>query len=208
MQSISIIQQGDDGESKVKWLTEHEDGFEIIQVLKLPLDLPVLIDDPAPYLADLLLTDLVLTFVSQPDIMDEIVRWCGDNHVVLVASGQRLIGADVFCPSVCCSLRKSPRLGQYAKKYGAPDLRAKVQDGRFKNIEVLRGAPCGATWLAAEKVLGMPVEEGITRFGLEVQFNCTANPASWDPLWGKSPVHTAAHIHSKALEHAVKEGLE
>ncbi len=50
----------------------------------------------------------------------------------------------------------------------------------------------------------MPIEEALTRFGLEVQFFCTADPASWDPLWGKSPVHLAADIHAAALKLTLK----
>nr|NJM04701.1 hypothetical protein [Desulfobacula sp.] len=46
----------------------------------------------------------------------------------------------------------------------------------------------------------MPKEKALTRFGLEVQFFCTANPASWDPIGGKSPVHLAADIHTAALK--------
>ncbi len=51
----------------------------------------------------------------------------------------------------------------------------------------------------------MPIEKALTRFGLEVQFFCTADPAAWDPLWGKSPVHVAADIHAAALKVALKE---
>jgi hypothetical protein len=54
----------------------------------------------------------------------------------------------------------------------------------------------------------MPIEEALTRFGLEVQFFCTADPASWDPLWGKSPVHVAAEIHAAALKVALKKNRE
>ena len=68
-----------------------------------------------------------------------------------------------------------------------------------------RGAACGATWLAAEKIQDMPVEEAKTRFGLEVQFFCTANPAGWDPMYGKSPVHVAADIHTAVLKACLKK---
>ena len=73
------------------------------------------------------------------------------------------------------------------------------------NIKVLRGAPCGATWNAAKKIKNMPIKKALTRFGLEVQFFCTADPGSWDPLWGKSPVHVAANIHTAALKLKLKE---
>ena len=73
-----------------------------------------------------------------------------------------------------------------------------------KSIEVFRGAPCGATWQAATRILGMPIDEAIVRIGLEVQYFCSADPAGWDPIYGKSPVHFAGNIHSAALERAVR----
>ena len=68
---------------------------------------------------------------------------------------------------------------------------------------MIRGAPCGATWDAADRVRGMTVQDGIVRMGLEVQFFCTADPAGWDPIYGKSPVHLAGRLHSSALARAV-----
>jgi hypothetical protein len=50
----------------------------------------------------------------------------------------------------------------------------------------------------------MPIKDALTRFGLEVQFFCTADPAGWDPISGKSPVHTADHIHSAVLKTCLK----
>ena len=67
----------------------------------------------------------------------------------------------------------------------------------------MRGAPCAATWDAARKVIGLPVEEAITRIGLEAQLLCRANPANWDPIHGKSPVHFAGHVHALALQRAL-----
>lgn len=79
-----------------------------------------------------------------------------------------------------------------------------ADNGVITEVTVIRGAPCGATWEAAMRVKGIPLEEAMTRFGLEVQFFCTADPAGWDPLWGKSPVHVAADIHTAALKIALK----
>ena len=68
---------------------------------------------------------------------------------------------------------------------------------------MVRGASCGATWDAAERMVGMRSDEAIIRMGLEVQFFCTADPAGWDPIHGKSPVHLAGRLHSSALGRAV-----
>ena len=80
-----------------------------------------------------------------------------------------------------------------------------VQKGVVSRIRVERGAPCGATWEAAVKMIGLPVEEAVVRMGLEAQFFCTADPAGWDPIHGKSPVHFAGRIHSEALKRAVSK---
>ena len=78
-----------------------------------------------------------------------------------------------------------------------------INDGRISRIDVVRGAPCGATWDAATRMVGMPPDEAIIRMGLEVQFFCTADPSGWDPIYGKSPVHLAGKLHSSALSKAV-----
>jgi thymidylate synthase len=80
-----------------------------------------------------------------------------------------------------------------------------TRENLITEIKVLKGAPCGATWNAARKIRDIPIEKALTQFGLEVQFFCSANPASWDPLWGKSPVHIAADIHSAVLKAALKK---
>ena len=82
---------------------------------------------------------------------------------------------------------------------------ADVSDGKLVQIKVKRGASCGATWEAASRVLGLPVEEAIVRIGLETQFFCSADPAGWDPIYGKSPVHFAGNIHSAALKKALEK---
>jgi hypothetical protein len=71
-------------------------------------------------------------------------------------------------------------------------------------IEVLRGAPCGATWAAARRVLGLSAGEAAVRVGLEVQYECMADPAGWDPINGKSPVHFAGKIHQQAFLKALR----
>ncbi len=81
----------------------------------------------------------------------------------------------------------------------------KVEAGKITNITIKRGAPCGATWEAALRMINMSVEEAIIRMGLETQFFCTADPAGWDPIYGKSPVHFAGDVHAAALKRAINQ---
>ena len=89
--------------------------------------------------------------------------------------------------------------------FGAPEIIVKTDKNNIEKIEVLRGAPCGATWDAAKKVEGLSIDDALTRFGLEVQFFCSADPGSWDPIYDHSPVHMAADVHTAALKKSLKK---
>ena len=85
-----------------------------------------------------------------------------------------------------------------------PEFKLELTQGRIARLGVIKGAPCGATWEAAARVEKLPIDEAITRIGLETQYFCTADPAGWDPINGKSPVHLAGDIHRKALIRGLK----
>ena len=87
--------------------------------------------------------------------------------------------------------------------FGMPEFEVDIQDDKVKAVRVLRGAPCGATWDAANRMIGLTTEEALRRIGLDTQFFCTANPANWDPIYQKSPVHIAGKVHHKALKNAM-----
>jgi len=96
-------------------------------------------------------------------------------------------------------------LGIYGEKFGAPEYAVEISAGKIARVEVIRGAPCGASWEAAARIVGWPVEEAAVRLGLETQYFCSADPAGWDPLYGKSPVHFAGEVHKTALLRAIEK---
>ena len=85
-----------------------------------------------------------------------------------------------------------------------PEFTVEIKEQKISSITVNRGAPCGATWEAANRVLDMPFQEAVVRVGLETQFFCSADPAGWDPICGKSPVHFAGEVHMAALKRALQ----
>ena len=95
-------------------------------------------------------------------------------------------------------------LGRYGEGFGKPVFDVTLKEGRIAEVTVRRGAPCGATWEAARRIIGLDPQVAIVRIGLETQFFCSADPAGWDPIYGKSPVHYAGERHSAALKRAIE----
>ena len=95
-------------------------------------------------------------------------------------------------------------LGRYGELFGFPEFAVDIVEDTLVKVAVLRGAPCGATWDAAKRVEGLPVNEAVTRIGLETQYFCSADPSGWDPLYAKSPVHFAGEVHMAALKRALR----
>ena len=85
-----------------------------------------------------------------------------------------------------------------------PEFSIKIVAGRIADIKILRGAPCGATWKASERILNLSVQDAIERIGLETQFFCKADPSGWDPIYEKSPVHLAGALHKAAFRNAMR----
>jgi hypothetical protein len=205
LQRIVVFQQSERAAAKIRWIGEHGRGMRIERVLDLPVDLPAVIDEPEVFLPERLNADLVLDYLKHPDLTHALALACKTEGIPVVASGRRVPVEGLFSPPTCCGLARHERLGVYAEQFGAPELSVQVEDGRIAHIEVQRGSPCGSTWEAALAVAGLPVEEAVARYGLEVQLRCQADPANWDPLYGKSPVHFAGRVHAGALGKALKK---
>lgn len=99
-------------------------------------------------------------------------------------------------------------MGAYGSCFGYPELEVRMKGGRISEVRVRRGAPCGATWSAASKMVGQTPEEAEVKMGLAVQFGCIADPANWEPLGGQSPVHLAAKVHQTAMRKALQQASD
>ena len=206
-QRILVFQQNGSGENKIRGIREHGGSRFNLEVIDIDQSLPPVIDDAEGYLPDRIDADLVLDYLKHPDLSYDLAERCRQQGVPLVASGRKIRVKGTMTPPTCCGLARHERLGAYGASFGAPEFDARIEDGRVAEIHVVRGAPCGATWEAAKRVVGLPVEEAVVRIGLDVQFFCTADPSGWDPIYGKSPVHFAGNVHSTALSRAIrKEG--
>ncbi|MCF8106514.1 MAG: DUF166 domain-containing protein [Desulfohalobiaceae bacterium] len=200
---ILVFEQNKSGRSKVKGIQEIASGLFSISRQEIESSLPTVLDETMAYLPQKIEADLVLDYLKHPDLSLDLAVVCKKLGIPVVASGRKLLNKWAWTPPVCCALPRSARCGLYSEMFGYPEFEVELEDDRIRGIRVKRGAPCGATWKCVEKLPGMRSTEAVKKIGLQLQFSCTANPAGWDPIKGKSPVHLAADIHAAALKLAL-----
>ncbi|MDI6795767.1 MAG: DUF166 family (seleno)protein DfsP [Desulfatibacillaceae bacterium] len=204
-QRVLVFEQSGSGQKKIRAVSGAGKGLIELAVMDIASPLEPVLDSSAGYLPAEIEADLVLNYLVHPDLAADLSALCNRLEIPVVAPSKKHAGKFVFCPPTCCGLAENPLLGIYGRLFGAPQVKVSVKDGKIDSVEVLRAAPCGATQKAAKLMKGVPVAEAPTRFGLATQFGCMANPAGWDPIYGRSPVHFAGHIHSKAFARGMEE---
>jgi len=202
-QRILVFQQQGRGESKIAGIRQYGGDSFRLDVVSIEDDLPSVIDDGRSFFPKEISADLVLDYLVHPDLSHDLAELCREKKIPIIASGKKSAGKGVYTPPICCALPGRVRLGNYGRCFGSPVFKAEVVDGVVKHITVKRGAPCGASWKAAERIKGVSPDDAFIRMGLEAQFFCTADRSGWDPLVGRNPVHLAGEIHAQALAKAL-----
>lgn len=204
MQRIVVFQQQGSGEEKIRAVRERGRDLAIVQVVDIDGALPPVLDEPEAYLPDAIDADLVIDHLRHPDLTHALALRCRDLGIPVIASGRRVPVEGLVSPPTCCGLTEAASPGPFGAQFGLPGYAVTLgPDGRLAEVRVTRGAPCAATWDAIPRLVGLTPAEALTRAGLEAQLFCKAKPSGWDPIWGKSPVHFAGHVHAAALRRAL-----
>lgn len=208
MQKVLVFQRDGLGATKVHAVAEQRPDLEL-RVYDVDGPFPPIVDDPEDHfpaeLGDLLgWADLVLDHLYHPDLTGFLLDRCEVARVPVIASGRKLPRAHT--PTTCCTLGRLSELGEYAREFGAPEFEVEVVGGRIAAVRVVRGAPCGATWKAAQSIVGLTEDEAIPKIGLSTQFHCyaKANPN----VFLTNPLHVAGEVHSAALEKAIRKAAK
>ena len=205
--TILIFQQAGSGDKKIAGLARYGHDLKIGQTFNLSVNLPDFIEDPQEYFPSTLAGDLILNFLTHPDLADYLVELANKQQIPIVTSGPRRIG--LISPFTCCGLAKRDDLGSYGQQFGVPEYEITYDNlGRIAKVEVTHGASCGATWQVIETLLGLTPSAALECVAREVQYLCQADPSNFDPISGKSPVHFAGHIHFHALEKAIHKATK
>ena len=198
---ITVFEQNGSGQQKIKGIEKYGDAVIIQEIININGFFPDFIDDPESYVTDSFSGDLVLDYLMHPDLSHYLVSLCKQKHIPVVSSGKK--NQDSITPFTCCGLGQHKGLGKYGDQFGFPEYKITLKDNKIAALEVVRGAPCGASWEIIEHMIGRDVDEAMSSLPREVQYRCSANPSRFDPVSGKSPVHYAGYVHRAALKKAV-----
>jgi len=205
LQRVLVFQQNGSGERKIAGVRAYGGDIIALEIISIDEALPPVLDDARKYLPETIEADLVLDYFKHQDLSHDLVEICVEKGIPVVSSGKKRLGRQVMAPPTCCGLPRQDCLGPYGERFGTPEFEVRVRDGLIAEVRVLRGAPCGASWDAAKRLIGIPADDAARKIGLDTQFYCSADPAGWDPIYAKSPVHFAGRVHSQALQIAIEK---
>lgn len=212
MTTIGVITRGKYGQRLIETIQSKTD-FDVVSS-GLPANLPEFIEEPAEFLENLDLdnmvfkTDILITFSLHPDLSPEIARLAGRGgvHALIIAGGSSHVpvneldqiskeyGIHIQIDDICCNLSLDPSIVEFTSFFGRPVLDVRTCDGKVVEVKVIRGAPCGSTWHMAKKLIGTPVEDAPALAGLFIQqYPCRAVRGQ---LGG---IHESAKLHKQAL---------
>lgn len=194
---VIVFQRREGGKHIIEGIGTHSD----IDVTSFTVDekLPQIIDDPQAFLGNDFEADLIFDHLHHQDLSEYLVGIAKKKGIPIIVPGAKIKGA--INPRICCSLVLRDEIEGF-EKFGYPEFEVKEENGKITDIKVVKGAPCGVTWAAAEKVKGMRVKDAIPRIALEVQYLCKAS-AGYDVAKSKkAPLHLAGEVHAKGLEKA------
>lgn len=87
-QHIIVFQQNGSGEKKIKGIKAYGDGQYKLEVVSIDEPLPEILDDTSDYVPKDLKADLVLDFLTHPDLSHDLSELCHKLNIPVIASGK------------------------------------------------------------------------------------------------------------------------
>lgn len=223
---ILLFQRGFYGERVVETIEKYAKKLEVTNIFKIPKDLPDIIEEPDNYIPNDIFKDidLIISYSLHPDLSQFIVEQAKQNGIkAVIMPGEdpsfsqlgarkqlfEIAGDDVniFGPEVMCALKPvkdNEIIDIFCSELGHPEFKVEIKEGKISKVDVIRGAPCGATWFVAKEILGEYVKESPRKAALLTQYYCRAS-RGYDIIGGEGKIHKAGKITMKAFEKAIEE---
>jgi hypothetical protein len=138
--------------------------------------------------------------------------WARPGLVRQVGELCRARGIECEFPKPFCALAPtSPELKRFSEAYGVgePEFVITRHDGRAVTVECVRGAPCGLTAWAAEKLVGSDLanETLASVHSLHATYPCFGT-MRMDPALGDTVMHLSVGLLYEAVQEAIKKARD
>ncbi|MDR2966478.1 MAG: hypothetical protein LBU74_00820 [Methanobacteriaceae archaeon] len=135
--------------------------------------------------------NIIISYISHPDLgLDIVYKFAEKVDWIIIASwkgnglkNQYESKTNVSCPYIMCELEKNgnPIYDEFVRKIGRPKVDLILEEGKIKDVKVIRSSPCGSTSFVSEYIAEkykdkVPDEENLPReAGLRIQhYPCRA----------------------------------
>jgi len=98
IQRIMVFQQNGSGESKIQGIIRYGENLFDLKIISIDKPLPPVIDDPIKYLPADIKADLVLNYLTHPDLSHDLAVMCINKKIPVVASGKKSQVKGVLTP--------------------------------------------------------------------------------------------------------------
>ena len=97
-QSILVFQQNGSGEKKIEGIRVHGKTRFDLRVISIDERLPEVLDETEGYFPETLAADIVLDFLTHPDLSQDLAAKCRRQGIPVVASGKKLREEGMITP--------------------------------------------------------------------------------------------------------------
>lgn len=159
--------------------------------------------------------DILITYVLHPDLTLELVERLHDEVRWIIVAAWRGEGfknqlerfGNVTCPENMCDLEENgnPIYDEFVTQFGRPIVEIEIDDGKVKDVKVLRSSPCGSTYFVAQEMIGQDQKDLPIKAGLKLQHYPCRAPKMRLFADDECKKEMAANFHKEAFEKALKQ---
>ena len=99
IQKVLVFQQNGRGESKIQGIIKYGENLFDLQIISIDKPLPPVIDDSTKYLLHDINADLVLDYLTHPDLSYDLAVLCVTKNIPVIATGKKSHIKSVLTPS-------------------------------------------------------------------------------------------------------------
>ena len=98
VEEIVVFQQFGSGERKIRGIRQYGNNRFFIKTISIDEPLPPILDHTEKYLPHHIRADLVLDFLTHPDLSHDLASVCAKLKIPVVASGKKMRKQGIFTP--------------------------------------------------------------------------------------------------------------